>query len=187
MHGCIRTARGLLAAEPELQHVLCVAADRFPVGANREIVYNLMSDAACAAVVSRHSERNRIASIVQATRGTYWDCETSHDTLIAGFFPLVRETMLRAAAEAGVDVTDLDVVVPHNVNLKSWQIVGEMLGIPPERVYTRNIARFGHAVGSDNLVNHVDAVDDGRIRPGHRVAWFVTGFGAHWNCMVLTA
>jgi 3-oxoacyl-[acyl-carrier-protein] synthase III len=187
-HGCLRMARGLLAAEPGLNNVLCVAADRFPAEANREIVYNLMSDAACAAVVSRGSERHRFLAMSQTTRGTYWDCEASHDQLIAGFFPLVRETMQRAAKEAGLGAVDaLDLVVPHNVNAKSWQIIGQMLGVAPEKIYTRNIPRFGHAVSSDNLVNYLDAIDEGRVRPGDTAAWFVTGFGAHWNCIVLSA
>jgi 3-oxoacyl-[acyl-carrier-protein] synthase-3 len=187
LHGCIRTARGLLAAEPALEHVLCVAADRFPARANREIVYNLMSDAACAAVVSRSSERNQILALGQTTRGAYWDCETAHDQLIAGFFPLARDTMTHTLAQAGLTPDSLDLLVAHNINAKSWEILGQMLGVPASRVFTDNIARFGHAVSSDNLVNHLDALDSGRIRPGAAVAWFVTGFGAHWNCLVLRA
>ncbi|MEO6259162.1 MAG: hypothetical protein ABIP63_02390, partial [Thermoanaerobaculia bacterium] len=46
----VRVARALILAEPSVHNVLCVAADRFPARARREIVYNLMSDGACAAV-----------------------------------------------------------------------------------------------------------------------------------------
>src|SRR5262249_36532482 len=38
LFGAIRSARGLLAAEPDLDHVLCVSADRLAPGATREMM-----------------------------------------------------------------------------------------------------------------------------------------------------
>lgn len=184
---CMRVARAILIAEPAIDNVLCVAADRFPTEANREIVYNLMSDGACAGVVSRRSERHRLLATRNLSRSVYWDGEATHDQLIAGFFPLVREAMAGALADAGLGFDDVRLVIPHNVNAKSWEIVGRIIGVPPERVYTRNIARFGHAVTTDNVANYLDAIDDGRIRPGDVALWFVTGFGAHWSCAVVRA
>lgn len=185
--GALRTARALIAAEPNVHNVLCVAADRFPGSARREIVYNLMSDGACAAVVSREHDANKILSVAQITRGTYWDAEASHDQLVAAYFPLARKTIADAAREAGLDLSSIDLLVPHNLNLKSWSILSQILGIPLERVFTRNIARIGHVVASDNIINYVDALDDGRIRRGDKVALFVMGFGAHWSCTVVEA
>ena len=100
----LRVAHALLVAEPSLRHVLCVAADRFPPRASREIVYNLMSDGACAAVVSRGQGSNRILATVQITRGAYWDSCISHDQLIAAYFPLARRAILEAIAAAGLDI-----------------------------------------------------------------------------------
>lgn len=184
-HGCVRMARALITAESGLDHVLCVAADRFPVGANREIVYNLMSDGACAGVVSRRSERDRILACVQQSRGVYWDCEASHDQIVASYFPLIQDTLLQALHQAGLGLDDLDLLIPHNVSTRSWEIMARILKLPPEKIYTANIPRFGHAVASDNVINHLDARDAGRLRPGDKVAWFVMGFGAHWNCTVV--
>jgi len=45
----VRLARTLLIAEPErCHHVLCVGVDVLPAGAPREILYNVISDGACA-------------------------------------------------------------------------------------------------------------------------------------------
>jgi 3-oxoacyl-[acyl-carrier-protein] synthase-3 len=184
---CVRVARAMVLTEPSIENVLCVAADRFPTEANREIVYNLMSDGACAGIVSRRSERHRILAMKNLSRGVYWDGEATHDQLIAGFFPLVREAMSSALAAAGLDFDDVRLVIPHNVNHKSWEIVGKIIGVPPDRIYTRNIARFGHAVTTDNVANYLDAIEEKRVHPGDPVLWFVTGFGAHWSCTVLRA
>ncbi len=117
----IRVARALLVAEPSVRHVLCVAADRFSAHAKREIVYNLMSDGACAAVVSGGQLSNRILATAQITRGAYWDSTISHDQLIAAYFPLARRAILEAVAAAGLRISDIDLLIPHNLNVKSWR------------------------------------------------------------------
>lgn len=186
-HSALRLARGLLAAEPDLRNVLCVVADRFPPKANREIVYNMMSDGAVAGIVSREGPGQEVLAASQITRGVYWDCETTHDQLVAGFFPIMRDCLNAALAQVGMTAADLDLIVPHNVNVKSWDLLASVLRYPREKIWTDNIPRFGHAVACDNAVNHIDAVAAGRIRPGDRVAWLVTGFGAHWNCTIVRA
>jgi 3-oxoacyl-[acyl-carrier-protein] synthase-3 len=183
----IRVARGLLVAEPSVHHVLCVAADRFTARARREIVYNLMSDGACAAVVSRGQLSNRILATVQITRGVYWDSCISHDQLIAAYFPLARRAILEAVVAAGLKISDIDLLVPHNLNIKSWEILAQVVGIPLERIYTANIARIGHVVASDNIINYIDSIAEGRVVRGNKIALFVMGFGAHWSCTILEA
>ncbi len=183
----IRTARAYIVADPDIHNVLCVAADRFPRSAKREIVYNLMSDGACAAIVSRSCNTNRVLSMTHVSRGAYWDAAVSHDQLIAAYFPLARRVIVDAVDRAGLNLESIDLLVPHNLNLKSWTILAQILDLPIERVYTANIGRIGHVVASDNIINYVDAIDDGRIRVGDKVALFVMGFGAHWSCTVLEA
>jgi 3-oxoacyl-[acyl-carrier-protein] synthase-3 len=181
----LRVACGLLMAEPSLKHVLCVAADRFPARAKREIVYNLMSDGACAAVVSRDHSGNRILSTAHITRGVYWDSSISHDHLIAAYFPLARNAILEAVASAGLTIGEIDLLIPHNLNVKSWEILAQVIGMPLERIYMANIGRIGHVVASDNVINYIDAFDEGRIERGQKIAMFVMGFGAHWSCTVI--
>jgi 3-oxoacyl-[acyl-carrier-protein] synthase-3 len=181
----LRVARALILAERSVSTVLCVAADRFPANARREIVYNLMSDGACAAIVSRGEPANRVLATGQITRGAYWDSTVSHDQLIAAYFPLARRVILEALEAADLEVDELDLLIPHNLNLKSWEILAQVVGIPIEKIYTANIARIGHVVASDNVINYLDALDAGCLKRGDKVALFVMGFGAHWSCSVL--
>jgi 3-oxoacyl-[acyl-carrier-protein] synthase-3 len=183
----LRVAKALVLAEPSVREVLCVASDRFPAAAQREIVYNLMSDGACAAIVSREAAANKILACAQITRGAYWDGTASHDQLIAAYFPLARQVILDALAQAGLAIGDLDHFIPHNLNRKSWEILARIVGIPLAKIYTDNIPRIGHVVASDNVINFLDARDAGRIKRGDKVALFVMGFGAHWSCSIVEA
>jgi 3-oxoacyl-[acyl-carrier-protein] synthase-3 len=138
-------------------------------------------------VVSRDASMNRILAAAQITRGAYWDGTVSHDQLIAAYFPLARRVILEALEAAGLGVDEIDHLIPHNLNRKSWEILARIVGIPLEKIYTENIPRIGHVVASDNVINFLDASDAGRIKRGDKVALFVMGFGAHWNCLVLEA
>jgi 3-oxoacyl-[acyl-carrier-protein] synthase III len=183
----LRVARALLLAEPAVNHILCVAADRFPPFAKREIVYNLMSDGACAAVISRDCRSNRILATRQITRGAYWDSSISHDQLIAAYFPLAKRAILEAVAAAALTIDEIDLLIPHNINIKSWEILSQVLGIPMQRIYTANISKIGHVVASDNIINYVDCLAENRIAKGNKLALFVMGFGAHWSCTIIEA
>lgn len=186
-HGCLRIARALLVAEPGLDSILCVAADKFPEHANREVVFDIMSDGACAAIVRRDEPRGRILGTSQITRGTYWDGESRHDALVAAYFPLARQAVYEAVASAGLSIGDIHCFVPHNFSVRSWEILSRILEIDHAKVFLDNVARIGHVVASDNVINYVDAVSRGRIRPGDKVALFVTGFGAHFSCTIVEA
>src|SRR6266849_6318628 len=106
---------------------------------------------------------------------------------IAACFPLARRAILEALEAAELRVGDLEHFIPHNLNLKSWEILAQIVGIPLAKIFTENIPRIGHVVASDNVINFLDAFDSGRIKRGDKVARFVMGFGAHWNCLVLEA
>ena len=167
--------------------MLCVVADKFPENANREVVFNLMSDGACAGIVRRGSDRARVLGASQITRGTYWDGESRHDELVAAYFPLARAAVLQALDAAGLRMDEIDCFVPHNFSTRSWEILSRVLGIDPGRVFLENVARIGHVVAADNVINYLDAVEAGRISKGDKVALFVTGFGAHFSCTVVEA
>ena len=56
----LRMARALISTEDNLKAILCVSSDKFPPDQPRDLAYNLVSDGACAALVRRGSQRNRI-------------------------------------------------------------------------------------------------------------------------------
>jgi 3-oxoacyl-[acyl-carrier-protein] synthase-3 len=78
-------------------------------------------------------------------------------------------------------------VIPHNVSLRSWEVLLGLLRLPNARLYTPNIARNGHTLVGDNFINLADALHDGEVRPGDRLLLFSYGFGAHWSALAMEA
>jgi 3-oxoacyl-[acyl-carrier-protein] synthase-3 len=181
----IDLARDWLSARPEARRVLAVSADVLPSGSPREILYNVISDGACAALVERDAPRNRILVSRHTTKGYYWDPEARKAEIIAAYFPTARHVVLEAIAAAGLVTSDIDHIIPQNVSARSWEILLDLLDLPRARIYDTNIAAKGHVIAGDPLINLHDAQAEGRLVAGERLILFTFGFGANWGCMVL--
>ncbi|MBA3579530.1 MAG: hypothetical protein H0W42_06025 [Gemmatimonadaceae bacterium] len=180
----LRIGRAMLVAEPALGAVLCVSADVFPARAPRDLVYNVISDGACA-VLLKHGAPNRILSCAQVTKGSYWDAAALEHEVIAAYFPTAKNLIMEALSIAGLELDDISLVIPHNVSRRSWDILCGLLKLPADRVYTDNIARVGHTIAADNILNLRDAIDSGRVARGDKLLLFTFGFGLNWSCIVV--
>jgi 3-oxoacyl-[acyl-carrier-protein] synthase-3 len=181
----LRMARALISTEDNLKTILCVSADKFPPDQPRDLAYNLVSDGACAALVRRGAERNRIVECAHVTKGALWDSDTIENEIIAAYFPTAAALIERTLDKAGLTIDDIEVVIPHNVSLRSWEILGRLIKCPADRIYTNNIAKVGHTIASDNLLNLRHATDAGLVKKGDYMLLFTFGYGSNWASMVV--
>ncbi|HEU4994879.1 MAG TPA: 3-oxoacyl-[acyl-carrier-protein] synthase III C-terminal domain-containing protein [Gemmatimonadaceae bacterium] len=186
--GAVRMARALCIAEG-LERVLCVSSEFYPAAAGREAITNGTSDAACAVLVERNANRNRVVGGVSVTKGFYWsgDRASMRDEIMASYFPTAARVMHRTIASAGWDKAAVNWIMPHNVSATSWDILLRLAGLPNARLWNRNIARIGHTLSGDNFINLRDALDGGAVRAGDKVLVFSYGYGAHWTGLALEA
>lgn len=165
--------------------VLCLASDALPAGAPREVLYNVMSDAAGAVVVEKHAAKNRILHFRQHAMPYLWDTPRHTHEVLAAYFPLAQRTILGTLEQAGRSVEEVAWFVPHNVSARSWNVLADLLGVCPGRVWMDNIGRVGHTVSCDHLINLHDMEAAGALRKGDLLVLFTFGFGASWTCMLL--
>ena len=80
--------------------------------------------------------------------------------------------------------SDVDLVVPHQANLRIIEAVVKRAGIPMERCFV-NIERYGNMSSATVPVALVEALEAGRVKPGCNL--LLTGFGAGltWSAHVL--
>lgn len=182
----VRMARALCLAEG-IDRALCVAAEFFPADAGREALYNCTSDAAVAVLVDREGEANRITASTHVTKGYYWNPDALPDEVVASYFPTAKHVIQRTLEVAGWTAADLDWVIPHNVSLRSWQILVGLAGLGDAEIWTRNIGEIGHTLSGDNFINLHDALQAGAVRSGQRLLLFSYGYGAHWTGLAVEA
>jgi 3-oxoacyl-[acyl-carrier-protein] synthase III len=189
LFGAVRVARAMMAAEG-IERALCVASEFYPARAGREAVYNCTSDAACALLLDASDDpkgRNRIVGSATTSKGYYWDPEAMREEVIASYFPTAVHTIGSALRSAGWRPEDVDWVIPHNVSMRSWEVLLRLARLPNATLWGQNIARRGHTLAGDNFINLRDAIAAGDVRPGHRALLFAYGYGAHWTALAVEA
>jgi len=92
---------------------------------------------------------------------------------------------LRAVCDrAGIAVTDLDWVVPHQANQRILDVTADALGLPRERVIS-TVATTGNTTAASIPIALDTAVRDGRIQPGQLVGFVAFGAGFTWASAVV--
>jgi 3-oxoacyl-[acyl-carrier-protein] synthase III len=184
MFAALRSARALLVAEPEIQHVLCVGVDVLPAGASREILYTVISDAAAAVVVSRESPRDRWQGFHQVSKGYYWNVPAKQKEIIASYFPTSRLVIQQLLARHGLGPDDIDCIIPTGIGAESWTVLTQLCGLDHARLY-RSERRFGHTIAADSFLHLSEARARGVLAAGKRLLLFTYGFGSSWCGLLL--
>lgn len=103
-------------------------------------------------------------------------------------YPQTLADVIRTAVRrAGLELSDLAIILPHNVNRASWVRVAGLLGLPLDRVYLDNVPVTGHSFCADPFINYRSAVDADRLPPGRPYLLASVGLGAVYAAMVLRA
>ena len=82
-------------------------------------------------------------------------------------------------ATCGVAAPQVDLVVPHQANLRIIEAVAKRAGIPMERVFV-NVQRYGNMSAATVPVALVEALEEGRVKPGALLLMPAFGAGLTW-------
>lgn len=84
----------------------------------------------------------------------------------------------------GHSIEDVDLVIPHQANLRISQAVQKRLGLPDEKVYS-NIQRYGNTTAASIPIALHEAVEEGRVGPGSLVCLTAFGSGFTWGAALI--
>ena len=166
----------VLAGEKAFTHDAQVFADT-----------TFFGEGASACLVSAFGVRDRLLAYASSVRGDFDSATGENDArLQREYRPLLAEVMLRALAEADLTLDDIRIILPHNVNMVTWQRMCTLLKFPHERVLLDNIPDTGHVFCADLFVNYQTACERGLLQPGDRylAAAVGAGGGATFAAMV---
>ena len=91
----------------------------------------------------------------------------------------MAESVTRALERASLDADDIDLVVPHQANLRIIQAATSRLGVPESKVMV-NIAHHGNTSAASIPMALCDALDEGRVSPNDTIAITAFGGGVTW-------
>jgi 3-oxoacyl-[acyl-carrier-protein] synthase-3 len=85
----------------------------------------------------------------------------------------------------GRQLSEVDLVIPHQANLRIVEAGMENLGLPMEKTFT-NLQKYGNTAGASVPMALCEALDEGLVKPGSLVVTAAFGGGLAWgaNAMI---
>ncbi len=103
-------------------------------------------------------------------------------------FKKAAKAMTQAALEAtrlaGLETSDIDIMIPHQANIRIIQAAVQRIGISMDQVSV-NIDRYGNTVAASIGLALDESVQTGRIEAGDRVLLVGFGAGLTWGGIML--
>ncbi len=207
----LNVARGLIATG-QARNALCIAAEKMSaiVDWTDRSTCVLFGDAAGAAVVvpSDSADRGIIASYQKSdgtlagllhrapTNGVSFPLELAELGSRDGNLQMAGREVFKAAVrsmseaadavlqQAGVTKDDVDLLVPHQANIRIIEATAKYAGIPMDRVWV-SVDRYGNTSSATIPVAFHEARKEGRIRDGSLVLTVAFGAGLTWAATLI--
>lgn len=94
------------------------------------------------------------------------------------------EVVHEALGRAGIGIEQVDLLVPHQANMRINQLVAERLGLPQDKV-VHNIEEYGNTTAATIPMALDRAFREGRIHEGSVVVFAAFGSGFTWGGAVV--
>ncbi len=94
------------------------------------------------------------------------------------------EAVHEALAANDYSVDDIDMLIPHQANLRISQAVQKILGLPDDRVYN-NIQRYGNTTAASIPIALHECIEEGRLHDGDLLCLTAFGSGFTWGSALI--
>jgi len=98
---------------------------------------------------------------------------------------IMAEAALKATEPLGLKGDDIDLVIPHQANLRILNAVAKRMGIDPAKKLYLNIEKYGNMSAASSAVALVEAVEEGRVKKGDTILLDAFGAGLTWGAIVV--
>ena len=205
----LSTAEGMIAAD-QAEHVLVIAAEKLTsiMDWSDRTTAVLFGDGAGATIVRKSTNGRGILSGYLKTDGTLAELlyrpgggathppseellkDHSYYIKMAGREVFKAAVLSMADAcdhalqRAGLDAGAIDLLIPHQANIRIIEATAKHAGVPMDKVYV-NVDRFGNTSAASIAIALDEAVKTGRLKPGMVVMLCAFGAGFTWGSMVV--
>ena len=90
----------------------------------------------------------------------------------------------QALQRAGLTGADIDLMIPHQANIRIIEATAKHAGMPMDKVYV-NVDRYGNTSAASVAIALDEAARTGRLQPGMRVLLVAFGAGFTWASTVV--
>jgi 3-oxoacyl-[acyl-carrier-protein] synthase-3 len=135
----------------------------------------LAEELACLAPTSNQPERLTHEMIDDASIYPIMNGQTVFKNAVVRF----PEVIMEALQKNNYQPSDIDMLIPHQANLRIIQFIQQKMKLPAEKVFS-NIQRYGNTTAASVPIALSEAVEQGKIKSGNLVCLAAFGSGFTW-------
>jgi len=94
------------------------------------------------------------------------------------------ETINEALEANNLTIDDIDLLIPHQANLRISSMVQKKLGLPDEKIYN-NIQKYGNTTAASIPICISEALETGKINKGDLLVCAAFGSGFLWGSSII--
>lgn len=152
-------------------------------------VSTAIGEASAACLIGLGGNGDRVLSYADRTRVVphepTWMSDEYFNIAMAHYAEDLGYVIGEALRRANTRISDIDMVIPHNVSRMLWYRTSEALGIDRRRVFLDTVGPNGHCYCSDPFLNLVAMAEGNRLVPGRRYLLTSVGLGATHSAVVI--
>lgn len=95
-----------------------------------------------------------------------------------------HEVILEALEANNKKITDIDLLIPHQANLRISQFIQQKLELPDRKVFN-NITKYGNTTAATIPIAISEAIEQGRIKEGDLICLAAFGSGFAWGSALI--
>ncbi len=96
----------------------------------------------------------------------------------------LASSLKRTIYEAGLTPDDIDLFIPHQANARIIEAAARQMRVPADRFFM-NLDRYGNTSAASVPLAMVEAIEEGRLKDGDKVAMCAFGAGLTWATVVM--
>ena len=94
------------------------------------------------------------------------------------------QVIIEGLKENGLTQDQIDLLVPHQANLRISQFIQKKFGLNDNQVYN-NIQRYGNTTAGSIPIALTEAWQDGKVKPGNLIVLAAFGSGFTWGSAII--
>jgi 3-oxoacyl-[acyl-carrier-protein] synthase-3 len=92
---------------------------------------------------------------------------------------VLADSVAKVVSASGLTADDIALIIPHQANDRIIEMARRRLRVPPEKMMV-NIDRYGNTSAASIPLALVDAIEEGRVKPGDHLVFVGFGAGLTW-------
>ncbi len=98
---------------------------------------------------------------------------------------IMADAALAVTEPLGFKGDDIDIIIPHQANIRILYALAKRMGVDPEKKLYLNIEKYGNMSAASSAVALTEAIQEGRVKKGDKILMDAFGGGLTWGAIII--